>query len=102
MAWQQQGLNPPDAVKEATDAYLETEDAMAAWIEDKCQRNPNAWERTANLFSAWRTWAERTGEYAGPMKRFIQNLEARGFTENRKNFGRGFNGLRLKVTGGDA
>ena len=99
IAWQEQGLNPPAAVIDATAAYLEAEDATAAWIEDECERDPNAWERTTNLFSAWRSWADRTGEYAGAQKRFVLNLEARGFKEHRKNYGRGFDGIRLKTGG---
>jgi putative DNA primase/helicase len=34
--WQRRGLDPPEAVTAATAAYLEAEDAMAAWIEDCC------------------------------------------------------------------
>ena len=36
--WQKQGLNPPRVVTDATAAYLESEDAIAAWIEDCCER----------------------------------------------------------------
>ena len=34
LAWQQTGLRPSNAVRSATDAYLQAEDAMAAWIEE--------------------------------------------------------------------
>jgi hypothetical protein len=30
------------------------------------------------------------------MKRFVQNLEVRGFTPERKKIGRGFQGIRLE------
>jgi putative DNA primase/helicase len=36
-SWQDQGLDPPEAVTEATEAYLEAEDAMGAWIEECCE-----------------------------------------------------------------
>jgi putative DNA primase/helicase len=37
-AWRRFGLCPPRVVTEATAAYLEAEDALAAWIEDCCER----------------------------------------------------------------
>src|SRR5205085_5861280 len=50
LEWQSRGLAAPPAVTSATAAYLEAEDAVAAWIDDRCERDPNAWERTAALF----------------------------------------------------
>jgi len=95
LAWQRQGLAAPDAVRQATDAYLEAEDAIAAWIDDECERDANAWESSADLFASWKAWAERSGEFAGSTKRFGQNLETRGFQPLRKMNGRGFQGLRI-------
>lgn len=43
LAWQAEGMKPPTAVVDATAAYLEAEDAIAAWIDEKCERDPNAW-----------------------------------------------------------
>jgi len=45
--WQQGGLAPPKAVTDATAAYLKAEDATAAWIDDCCDRDPQAWEKAA-------------------------------------------------------
>ena len=36
--WAEQGLDPPDSVRAATDAYLEAEDAVTTWIDDCCER----------------------------------------------------------------
>ena len=44
LLWQANGLQPPEVVRSATAAYLEGEDAHSAWIDDKCNRNPQAWE----------------------------------------------------------
>ena len=80
--WLERGLSPPQMVTEVTAAYLESEDAVAAWIEDCAARDPNAFEKN-------------TGG-GGSQKRFSQNLEARGFAPHRhRQLGRGFNGLRL-------
>jgi putative DNA primase/helicase len=105
--WLAQGLPPPKAVTEATAAYMEAEDAMAAWIEEAGDREPNAWESSNALFSSWSAWATKAGEYVGSQKRFLGLLETRGFQFHRKEHGRGFRGLRLKtpysgMTGDDA
>jgi putative DNA primase/helicase len=97
MQWQQIGLAPPQAVTSATDAYMEAEDALTAWIEEDCIRDINAWERTTTLYAAWKAWADKSGEHAGSMKRFSQTLETRGgvIYERDRQMGCGFRGLRL-------
>ena len=96
--WQERGLIPPAAVRDATAAYLEAEDALAAWIEDQGQIDPNAWESSADLFRSWKSWADRSGEYHGSLKKFCQRLDDRsetlGLRKGRDGKGnRGFFGL---------
>jgi putative DNA primase/helicase len=96
LSWQQRGLAPPAVVTAATAAYLEAEDAIAAWIADCCEIDPNHWERRNDLFVSWSTWTERTGEYTGSQKRFLERLESRpGIVPKRHSHGRGFYGLRV-------
>lgn len=96
MHWQEQGLRPPEAVTAATRAYLEAEDALSAWLDECCTRDVSAWESTGAQFASWRSWAEKAGEHPGTMKRFVQNLEVRGFMPEWKMHGRGFRGLQLE------
>jgi putative DNA primase/helicase len=93
--WQEYGLAPPEAVTSATAAYLEAEDAIAAWIEDAGTYDQNAWEKKATLFARWKAWADNAGEYAGSRKSFSEKLEARGLISERKSHARGFRGFRL-------
>jgi putative DNA primase/helicase len=93
--WQKQGLNPPRAVTDATAAYLESEDAIAAWLEDCCQR-VDEFTTSSCLFKSWSDWATSNGEHVGSTKRFVAALEARGCTPARRNYGRGFDGLKIK------
>lgn len=95
LAWQADGLNPAEAVKAATAAYLEGEDAFSAWIDDRCSRDPSAWEYSQKLFNSWSAWAKEASEPIGTLKRFSQILETRGFTPQRRRDGRGFLGLRV-------
>jgi putative DNA primase/helicase len=99
--WQKHGLAPPAIVTAATAAYLEAEDALAAWIQDCCEIDPNHWEKRADLFASWSAWANKSGEFVGSLKRFVERLESRpGIVPKRREYGRGCYGLRL-VGGSD-
>jgi putative DNA primase/helicase len=98
LAWQQHGLAPPDSVRIATAAYLEGEDAVAAWIDDCCDVDPQAWEKSSKLYGSWKTWTDDAGERAGSARRFAQALEARGYPRTRTMAARGHNGLKLRAS----
>jgi putative DNA primase/helicase len=105
--WQQIGLNAPASVREATDDYLEAEDALGQWIAERCLvagqvTNGRAIMRplyatTAQLFGSWKDWAEQAGEFVPSQKRFSQALAARGFLPKRQDgTGRmGFQGIEV-------
>ena len=93
--WQRNGLKPPQIVTDATDAYLEAEDGVSAWIDECCQRDPNAFCSSTNLFACWNEWATKHGEYVGTTRKLSSTLESKGFQPFRKNSARGFLGLRI-------
>jgi putative DNA primase/helicase len=97
LIWQRKGLCPPRIVTDATAAYLEAEDAIAAWLEDCCER-AEVFTTSTCLFRSWSGWAAANGEHVGSLKRFVAALEARGFTPGRRDFGRGFENIKLKPT----
>jgi putative DNA primase/helicase len=94
-AWRRFGLCPPKVVTDATAAYLEAEDAIAAWLEDCCER-AETFTTSSCLFRSWSDWATNNGEHVGSLKRFVAALEARGFTPARRTHGRGFEDIRLR------
>jgi putative DNA primase/helicase len=100
LEWQERGLGPPTVVQDATTAYLEAEDALAAWIQDAGEHEPNTWESSQALYRSWKSWCDRAGEHAGSLKKFSQRLEDRGgaigIRKGRDGNGhRGFYGLRV-------
>lgn len=101
--WQERGLDPPEVIKKATANYLEAEDTLSAWIEEAGTRDPNAWEYTEDLFTSWRKFATKSGEYVGSITKFSQRLQDRGDSlglrkdRDRSSGRRGFYGLRLFV-----
>lgn len=95
--WQRGGLAPPLAVQEATNAYMEGQDALATWIEDLIDVDVQGWAASGDLFSAWEAWAKLHGEPVGTARRLTQALEARAFVRGKKGGVRGVSGLRLKT-----
>jgi phage/plasmid-associated DNA primase len=61
--WQQNDLKAPDGVKATTD-YLDSEDALAAWMDECCDHDADASLR-ANNCSARGLQASRAGEFFG-------------------------------------
>jgi len=96
LKWQTEGLRPPESVRSATDDYLESEDAIALWLEESFTRDPNGWASNETLFASWAKWAQRTGEAVGSQKRLTGALKERKFAPGRKGGDRGFGGLRVK------
>jgi putative DNA primase/helicase len=87
LEWQRIGLAPPAAVRDATAAYLAAEDAIANWIEDRCDIDPRTKCRRSSLFPNWKAWAEAAGEPPGRQKDFLATLEARGIQQFRATDG---------------
>ena len=93
--WQTDGLRPPTAVIDATAAYLAAEDSVAAWIDEKCERNPSVWTSLSDLFASWKVWAEGRKEPAGSSKSFGETLENHSYTRKKRNMGMGYFGLQV-------
>lgn len=97
LEWQTERLQPPQAVRDATETYLAAEDALAAWIDDRCERDSKARESSGALFGSWSGWAAAAGEILGSQRRLSQALEARGFERANWGSGKGFRGLRIRA-----
>ena len=95
--WQERGLRPPEAVLEATEKYMEAEDALNLWIGRRLSATRTNGDSSADLFASWADWAKAAGEAMGTQKRLVQALEAAGFTNghNISRTKRGFWGLRI-------
>ena len=96
LEWQRIGLAPPQIVTEATDAYLEEQDNLAAFLDECCVVAKKESDTIEHLWDGWRDWAEDCGEFVGSKRRLCERLEERGFTPHRegKDRTRGYRGLR--------
>jgi P4 family phage/plasmid primase-like protien len=101
LEWQRDGLKPPSIVRSATDDYINDQDKIGRWIEERCELGLNNWQSSADLWSSFSSWTERNNERLGTQRAFSDALGNRvGITggEGAKvNRVRGFCGIALAV-----
>jgi putative DNA primase/helicase len=99
LEWQRTGLAPPNAVKVATNDYFTDQDALASWIEEMCDADPDnefKKEPLATLFENWTAYIKKLGGEPGGRNSFSDRLVAKGFTRTRSKAGSHFTGIRLR------
>ena len=52
--WQRVGLKSPQRVRDATHAYLRSQDLFNSWMEENCETGANRRENRTNLFGPLR------------------------------------------------
>ena len=97
LEWQKTGLCQPKSVRQATKEYFDAEDSFGNWLSERIAPSVNAFEKTTVLFADWEIWADRNGSDRGDIKRFVANLEARGFS--RSTYWKTVDGKRTKQKG---
>ena len=96
--WLEYGLQPPERVVAATQAYLADQDSLQAWITEACVVGARYWESSARLYASWLAWAERAHEEPGSQKDFSQQLQKKGFAPEPRGHAktRGYRGLSIR------
>jgi len=61
LEWQRDGLQPPAVVLEATREYETDSDVLAGFLEEGCDRDPDAQVRASDLFEHYKRWADTHG-----------------------------------------
>lgn len=88
LLWQQEGLEPPAAVRDATQEYRAEMDVMGLFVADRCVIAPSAWATAGDLYDCYKEWCEETGEYQVSQRRFGMWLRDRGYERERGPNGR--------------
>jgi len=97
LAWQEQGLCPPEKVKRATAEYRRGEDLLADFLEEKCFLDAGCREQTTPLYDAFKDWwTDNVSKKPLSHKKFGEMMTRR--FEKRKIDGVNFYfGLRILV-----
>lgn len=100
LAWQRDGLTPPETVRAATAGYFDNQDLFAQWVEEECDACPgdaSICDTSSNLFNSWSQFARAAGDQPGTRKSFARLLERRGFEPCRLHGGvRAWRGIRVR------
>ena len=96
--WHSAGTAPPAAVRDMTAEYLSDQDLIGQWLDDRCERATDAFERSGDLHRNYAEWCERQGTKAKSNMALSAHLVSAGFLKKATMVGKYFYGLRLKVT----
>ncbi|HEX5269464.1 MAG TPA: phage/plasmid primase, P4 family, partial [Gemmataceae bacterium] len=76
--WQEEGLEPPEEVRAATEGYRAEQDVLGEFLAQCCDRQGELKVRASQLFSAYRSWCDRAAEHAVSQRRFGEAMTERG------------------------
>ena len=86
----------PECVKTATALYRENSDWLDSFIEECCETADPYFTASGDLYTAYRSYCTRTGEYTRSTTDFYAAIDLAGFTRRRTEKGRFVYGIRLK------
>lgn len=81
--WQNIGLNPPQAVLQATKDYREEMDIFTSFLNACCLVEANLKVKMKDLYEEYTQWCEDNGERAASQRTFSLRLQERGFSKHR-------------------
>lgn len=99
-AWRDYRLAPPETVRDATELYLQSNDVLAAWLDECCDREGESDGKT--LYQNFATWCDQQGETVWSRRGWADAMIDKGFINYRRKLAgivtRGFRGVKPKVS----
>jgi putative DNA primase/helicase len=98
LRWQERGLDVPEAVRAASDSYLDLEDVLGEFIAEHLISAPGSAVTTAAVYERFTQWQRDSGiGQPWTKKAMTQALQERGIVAAKLTGGvRGFKGVALK------
>ena len=97
LAWQRDGLQPPDAVRAAVAEYRTDMDILGEFLEDHTISDPTAFTASADIYERYKGWCLSKGLRPSAQGTLTRRLKERGFECKPRNNVRGVHGLKLRV-----
>lgn len=91
------GMNEPDTVRRATDAYQTESDALKRFIQSECTTSPHVHVTTRELFGAWTKWAAADGADTLSERAFAKELDRLGYEARKTRIGATRAGICLRA-----
>ena len=96
LAWQNDGLNTPTSITNATLDYREDSDVLGPFIADHCVEEPAARTLAGPLYDRYREWAKAAGLEPITSQSLGRKLSERGHRKTKDRAGRGWLGIGLQ------
>ncbi|MFF8954072.1 phage/plasmid primase, P4 family [Streptomyces sp. NPDC014940] len=93
--YQEQGLNPPEAVRVRTEEYKAASDVLGRFLQERTISTPHGVVRARDLYTAWASWCHEFGEQPGTEKAFASSMTTRGYERKARNIGNVYLGLMI-------
>ena len=84
LQWQQEGLNPPPIVKQATQEYKRDEDLLGDFFEECCVTGPEYDVNATDLYKEFKTWWEESISKNSPSQKTFGRLVGKRFEKQKK------------------
>jgi len=78
LEWRREGLQAPEAVRQATGAYRAEMDVLGAFLRECCELGTEYNVAAKDLYGAYKFWCEDNGERPETQRRFGSRLTERG------------------------
>ncbi len=72
--WQREGLEPPDAVKKATDEYKGEMDILQSYMDACVEVDYNSYVTAQDLYNSYVAWADENKEYVMKSRKFYLEM----------------------------
>ena len=95
--WQEQGLNPPQIVKDQLDHYQQDMDTVAKFVDAQLVLDPASKIQSSELYQEYRSWCQRMGYNLQDDKQFKASmLRIEKVTYGRSKAVRHYAGVRYR------
>ena len=97
LEWQRQGLNPPDAVREATQEYRSEMDVLGSYLEENTIKSVGATVSCASLYENYKKWCQDAGHTPYSKNKLGRRLYERHITKGTTPRGeKAYCGIKLR------
>lgn len=94
-AWYAHGLGTCAAVESASDLSADDMDPVGAFLEERCERLPNAWTSSAEIATAYGEWAHANRQPELGAKKLGDALSRHALVSAKSGGRRGWKGLEI-------
>jgi putative DNA primase/helicase len=95
LRYQDEGLEPVDKIRKATDQYRAESDVISQFLEERTIEDKTQEVRGSKLYETYKTWCQETGEYTLTSTQFGRRMTEKGFFKERRGSYVFYRGLGL-------